>query len=49
MLAGPATAGRTYEFAGPEMYTLRELVKITLGLIGRRRLLVPVPFAVAEV
>ena len=31
------------------MYTLRELVGITLSLIGRRRLLVPVPFAAAEV
>ena len=31
------------------MYTLRELVEITLRLIGRRRLLVPVPFAIAEV
>ena len=31
------------------MYTLRELVGIALRLIGRRRLLVPVPFAVAEV
>ena len=31
------------------MYTLRELVGITLRLIGRRRLLVPVPFAIAEI
>jgi len=31
------------------VYTLRELVKITLRLIGKRRLLVSVPFAVAEV
>jgi NADH dehydrogenase len=28
---------------------MRELVKIALRLIGRRRLLVPVPFAVATV
>jgi NADH dehydrogenase len=49
MLADPATAGRTYELAGPGVYTMRELVEITLRLIGRRRLLVPVPFAVATV
>jgi len=49
MLADPATAGRTYETTGPDVYTLRELVGITLRLIGRRRLLVPVPFAIAEV
>ena len=48
MLADPATAGRTYELAGPAVYTLRELFEITLRLTGRRRLLVPVPFAVAE-
>ena len=49
ILADPGTAGRTYELAGPGVYTMRELVKITLRLIGRRRLLVPVPFAVAAV
>jgi NADH dehydrogenase len=48
VLADPGTAGGTYELAGPGVYTLRELVGITLRLIGRRRLLVPVPFAVAE-
>ena len=49
MLADPGTAGRTYELAGPGVYTLRELVQIALRLIGRRRLLLPVPFAMAEV
>jgi uncharacterized protein YbjT (DUF2867 family) len=48
ILADPATAGRTYELAGPEVYTMRELVMIVLRIIGRRRALVPVPFAVAE-
>ena len=45
----PETAGRIYELAGPQVYTLDELAKITLRLIGRRRLLVPMPFALAEV
>jgi len=49
MFADPGTAGRTYELAGPAVYTMRELVEITLRLIGRRRLLVPLPFAVAAV
>jgi uncharacterized protein YbjT (DUF2867 family) len=49
ILADHGTAGRTYEFAGPGVYTMRELVMIALRLIGRRRLLVPVPFAVATV
>jgi NADH dehydrogenase len=45
----PETAGRIYELAGPQVYTLDELAKITLRLIGRRRLLVPIPFAFAEI
>jgi NADH dehydrogenase len=49
MFADPGTAGRTYELAGPGVYTMRELVEMTLRLIGRRRLLMPVPFAVATV
>ena len=48
LIAPLANAGRTYETTGPNVYTLRELVGITLRLIGRRRLLVPVPFAIAE-
>jgi NADH dehydrogenase len=31
------------------VYTLRELVNMTLRIMGKRRLLVPVPFAVAEI
>jgi uncharacterized protein YbjT (DUF2867 family) len=48
ILADPGTAGRTYELAGPTVYTLRELFSIALRIMGRRRLIVPVPFAVAE-
>jgi NADH dehydrogenase len=49
ILADRDTAGRTYELAGPETYTLRELVETALRLIGKRRLLVPVPFVIAEI
>ncbi len=49
ILNEPGTVGRTYELAGPRVYTLRELVRMTLQLIGKRRLLIPVPFAVAEI
>ena len=49
ILADPATAGRTYELAGPTVYTLREIFEIALRIMGHRRLLVPVPFAVAQV
>lgn len=49
ILADPETVGRTYELAGPEVYTLRDLVRFTLRVIGKQRLLMPVPFAVAEI
>jgi NADH dehydrogenase len=41
--------GRTYELGGPEIYTFKELMQFTLQTIMRRRLLLPLPFAVAEV
>jgi uncharacterized protein YbjT (DUF2867 family) len=49
ILADPQAAGRTYELAGPTVYTLRELFTVALGIIGKRRMLVPVPFVAAEV
>jgi uncharacterized protein YbjT (DUF2867 family) len=49
ILGDPGTVGRTYELAGPRVYTLRELLSMTLYLMGKRRLLIPVPFAVAEI
>ena len=49
MLVDPGSAGRTYELAGPDVYTMRELSELVLRITGRRRLLAPVPFAVAEV
>jgi len=48
ILADPRTTGRTYELAGPTVYTLRELFVIALRVIGKRRPLVTVPFAVAK-
>jgi NADH dehydrogenase len=47
LLAEPSTAGRTYELAGPGTFTLRELVDFTMRLAGRRRPILPVPFALA--
>ncbi|MGH8700309.1 MAG: complex I NDUFA9 subunit family protein [Burkholderiales bacterium] len=49
VLADRGTAGRTYELGGPGVYTMRELVSFAQRLIGRPPLVVPVPFAVAEV
>jgi NADH dehydrogenase len=49
LLARPEAAGQTFELAGPTVYTLRDLAGFTLRLIGRRRPLMPVPFAAAAV
>jgi NADH dehydrogenase len=34
--ANPDTAGRRYDLCGPRIYSLKELVEYTAGLIGRR-------------
>jgi uncharacterized protein YbjT (DUF2867 family) len=49
ILADPATVGRIYELGGPEVLTLRDLVRFTLSVISKRRLLISLPFAVAEI
>jgi NADH dehydrogenase len=49
ILADRATAGRTYELAGPSVYTLRELVNFVQRLVVRPPWVVAVPFAAAEV
>jgi NADH dehydrogenase len=45
--AGHAS-GRTYEFGGPEVASFRELLEFTLRTVGRKRLLIPVPWPVAR-
>ena len=44
-----ATRGKTYELGGPTVYTFKELMQEMLREIGRRRLLVPIPFLLASV
>jgi uncharacterized protein YbjT (DUF2867 family) len=43
--ARPST---TYELGGPEVKTFRELMRLMLREIGRERLLLPLPFALAR-
>lgn len=42
-LAHPHTAGHVYELAGPRVIELAELVRWTARMIGRRRLVLPLP------
>jgi uncharacterized protein YbjT (DUF2867 family) len=44
----PEAAGKTYELAGPKVYSFAELMRLMLAEIGRRRLLVPLPFPIAS-
>ena len=47
-LEDKAKPGTTYELGGPEVKSFRELMELLLAEIGRRRLLVPIPFAIAR-
>ena len=44
----PTTEGKLFELGGPEVLTLKEIMQIVLKQTHRRRLLVPVPFALAR-
>jgi NADH dehydrogenase len=44
----PGCAGITYELGGPHVYTLRDVFELILEQTGRRRLLLPVPYWLAD-
>src|SRR6202166_3552230 len=45
---GKIKAGATYEFGGPEVLTMREILEIILATTERRRMLVSLPFGLAK-
>ena len=45
---GDLKPGATYELGGPEVRTFKELMEYVLAVTHRRRLLVPVPFALMK-
>ena len=47
-VSGGTRPGTIYEFGGPEVQTFKELMELTLATIERRRLLLPVPFALMK-
>jgi len=47
--ADASAAGKIYELGGPAVYTFAELMEIVLAQTQRRRLLLPVPFAVGQI
>jgi uncharacterized protein YbjT (DUF2867 family) len=44
---GETRPGTIYELGGPDVRTFKELMEFVLSTIGRQRLLVPIPFAIA--
>jgi uncharacterized protein YbjT (DUF2867 family) len=45
---GNAKAGATYELGGPEVLTMREIMEIILAITDRDRMLVSLPFGLAN-
>ncbi len=45
---GRARAGQIYELGGPQVLSFKELMRFVLATIERRRLLLPLPFALAK-
>jgi uncharacterized protein YbjT (DUF2867 family) len=45
---GNAKSGTAYEIGGPEVRTFKQLMEYVLAVTQRRRLLVPLPFALAK-
>src|SRR6266851_8120244 len=48
VLKRPETADKTYEFGGPQVYSFKVLLELLLTALNRQRVLIPIPFALAE-
>jgi NADH dehydrogenase len=48
LLKRPQTAGKTYEFGGPQVYSFKVLLELLLTALNRQCILIPIPFALAE-
>lgn len=44
----PDAWGRTFEIGGPDVLTMEEIIRTMLDVLGRRRLIVPVPTILAK-
>jgi NADH dehydrogenase len=49
VLSTADTKGQTFELGGPRVFSFKEMMELMLAVVGRRRLLVPWPFAIAEI
>ena len=49
VLSRPASEGKIYELGGPRIYTFRQLLEWIVHIVCRKRVLLPIPMAVARV
>jgi uncharacterized protein YbjT (DUF2867 family) len=47
-IEGRTDEGKTFELGGPEVKSFKELMQLMLAMVERKRLLVPIPFALAK-
>ncbi len=43
-----AAKGQNYQLGGPEIFTLRQVIELTLRIVERRRILAPLPFGLSR-
>jgi NADH dehydrogenase len=48
LLKRPETTGKTYEFGGTRVYSFKGLLELLMTALSRRRVLIPIPFALTE-
>jgi uncharacterized protein YbjT (DUF2867 family) len=48
VLGEPTSRGNVYELGGPRVYSYKELIELLLECLGRKRILVPVPYFLWE-
>jgi uncharacterized protein YbjT (DUF2867 family) len=48
LLKRPETVSKTYEFGGPQVYSFKALLELLMSALNKQRLLIPIPFALAE-
>ena len=48
VLAEPTARGKVYELGGPRVYSYKELIELLLNCLGRKRILIPVPYFLWE-
>jgi len=49
LLEDGSGSGKIYELGGPRIYSFKELMELVLRVVGRKRLLLPVPLPIAEI